>query len=1188
MTPDTLPRIEHGQGDRKAFPIPWLFDIGRFCMSLDALPRSVLDSDVNKHTHSGGGGGGGGGGGRGGGRGGRGERSGDRGDRGGDRGGGRGGDRGGGDRGGPAPQLADPRGSVRSPAANGANGPAGGPGRSGPPGMLGGPPRGGASAGPPEPDFLAARGTMKVLAGGQPGGGGGGPDLSMARTPRGGGGMGTPMNRGGGGYGSARGGYGDMSDPRGSRVQADIIAPQPELQRSENAWQRKREDDDEVQTKIKQVRSLLNKLTLEKFEKIYGQIKDIEITSIHVLYGIVAEVFQKSLSEANFAPMYADLCARLSRDKLNLSEELLKTPEEEKKALSFRRRLIKNCQMEFERFANEETIMSDLKALEEADTLSTETLMTVVEKAREKKSAAMSEFVDKLETIAKQEVIEQKDIGVVIQRAKQRMLGNVKFIGELFKQKLIPEKIIHMECIQRLTRISLEKKEDDVIEALVQLMTTTGKILASNASARSHMDAYFKEFTLLSRDPDIPTRIRFLLKDLLDLRAANWHQRREETKAKTLAEIHEDIEKEERAKEAASRGGGGSRGFGGGRDRRDRDRGGPPPARGINMHVPLSARGGGGNTFGGGPSGGDRRDGGGGGGRPGGGIRPRPLGGSMGGSGDVRVASRSSGPPSNSFSMLAESPSSGSDARHGSADRSDFSGSARGGGRVLSGGAGGSPSTPSGGGSVAGDANDKTPSGGMSTENLERKAKAILGEFDSTNDMKEATECVAEEVPEAKRGEFVAAIMRRVLDMRPNQRLGPLGLLEYIARAGTVPNTAFIAGFTETLDELTDLCIDDPQANIFVGKFIGRLAAAGAFEPADGGSGPSSGSTAAASKDRGAKTRGLGFLSTAVGKLQEEDARATLQLVCAVFSGFKQGLLSPPVGPPPDTPNKPAAASEVEADAVSRGVCQALGLDVTALAKAIGDRGDMALQSALDALGVHFLVPLRAVGKEIAMRLAPARAGAPTPMAANAATALATSTVAWCNQRVDAATRASPAFVRLLARSALAAACAVTASAGGKDDGSPPLTVDAVTTEKALLVSLVAPLLAPYTGTSQPLAEAVLLEVQAFCYASGFPPGVVAASGVRGPSLVSRLFESFYDTDVVSEEAASAWKELIVTGDDERGKTEALVQTRGWFDWLAEAEEEDDEEEDAAAAAAKRGGSSASAPPAPGAVANRT
>eukprot|EP00168_Porphyra_purpurea_P019870 TRINITY_DN809_c0_g1_i6.p1 TRINITY_DN809_c0_g1~~TRINITY_DN809_c0_g1_i6.p1 ORF type:complete len:701 (+),score=225.11 TRINITY_DN809_c0_g1_i6:1238-3340(+) len=699
------------------------------------------------------------------------------------------------------------------------------------------------------------------------------------------------------------------------------------------------------------------------------------------------------------------------------------------------------------------------------------------------------------------------------------------------------------------------------------------------------MEAYFKEFMLLSLDPDIPTRIRFLLKDLLDLRAANWHQRREETKAKTLAEIHEDIEKEERAKEAASRGGGGSRGFGGGRDRRDRDRGGPPPARGINMHVPLSVRGGGGNTFGGGPPGGDRRDGGAS-GRPGGGIRPRPLGGGMGGSGDVRVASRPPGPPANSFSMLAESPSSGGDARPGSADRTDFSGSARGGGRVLSGGAGGSPATPSGGGSAAGDAPDKAPSGGMSTENLDRKANAILGEFASTTDMKEATECVAEEIPETKHGAFVAAIMRRVLDMRPNQRLGPLGLLEYVARAGAVSNTAFIAGFTETLDELTDLCIDDPQANIFVGKFIGRLAAAGAFEPADGGSGPSSGSTAATSKDGVAKVRGLGFFSTAVGKLQEENARTTLQLVCAMFNGFKQGLLAPPVGPPPDTPTKPAAASEVEADAVARGVCEALGLDVEGLAKAIGDRGDMALQSALDTLGVYFLVPLRAFGKELAVRLAPARAGAPTPMPADAAKALATSTVAWCNERVDATMRASPAFVRLLARSALAAACSVTSAASGKEDGSPPLTVEAVKTEKALLVSLVAPLLAPYTGTSQPLQEAVLLEVQAFCYACGFPAGVVAGGGVRGLSLVGRLFDTLYDTDVVSEEAASAWKELIVTGDDERGKTEALVQTRAWFDWLAEAEEEEDEEDDAAPAG-KRGGSSASAPPAPGAVANR-
>lgn len=1025
---------------------------------------------------------------------------------------------------------------------------------------------------------------MKVLAGGQPVGGG--PDLGMSRTPRGG--AGTPMNRGGG-YGSARGGYGEMSDPRGSRVQADIIPPQPELQRSENAWQRRREDDGEVEAKIKVVRSLLNKLTLEKFDKIYGQIKEVEITSLEVLYGLVAEVFQKSLSEANFAPMYADLCARLSRDRLNFSAEMLDTPEEEKKALSFRRRLLKNCQLEFERFANEETIMSDLKALEDSDTLTAETLMVIVEKAREKQSAAMSEFIGKLEAIAKQDVISQKDIAVVIQRAKQRMLGNVKFIGELFKQKLITEKIIHTECIQRLMRISLAKKEDDVVEGLVQLMTTTGKMLAKNEKAHSHMAAYFNEFLMLSRDPEIPTRIRFLLKDLLDLRAANWQQRREETKAKTIAEIHADIEKEERAKESASRGRD-SRSFGG-RDRRDRDhgRGGPPPnLRGLNVHTPISARGpGGGTTFGGGS--GDRRDGGVASGgsavRAGGGLRPRPLGGAAAGSGDVRMSSQSSVPPANSFSILTEPISSGrGDARHSSVDRSDFSGSARGGGRLSSGGG----------------AESSTASAMMSGPSLERKVKAILGEFATTSDMKEATECVSEEVPEASRPGFVAAVMRHVLELRPDQRLAPLGLLECFARSGVVSSAAFVTGFSDILNELLDLGIDDPQANVYVGKFLGRLAAAGAFEPqsaGDSGSGPSHGSTASAAKDAQSKVRGLSFFGKAVGKLQEEDPRATLQLVCAVLSAYKLGLLSPPVGSASGASATPAVTSEADADAQSRSVYQTLGLDVGALAKAIGDRGEMALQSAVDTLRVYFLVPLRAVEKELPGRLAPARPGGSSPVSKEAATSIATATVAWCNGRVDPATRSTPEFVRLLARSSLEVACAETSLAGGKDATSPPLTAELLHTERLLVSALVAPLLRPYTADSQLLQEAVLLEVQAYCFATGFPPGMVGGAGgpggagaTRGASLVGRLFDLLYDTDVVSEEAAAAWKELIVTGDDERGKTEALVQTRAWFDWLAEAEEEDDEEEDGDGGGSG-GGSSASAsapPPAPGAVANRT
>lgn len=68
--------------------------------------------------------------------------------------------------------------------------------------------------------------------------------------------------------------------------------------------------------------------------------------------------------------------------------------------------------------------------------------------------------------------------------------------------------------------------------------------------------------------------------------------------------------------------------------------------------------------------------------------------------------------------------------------------------------------------------------GSVSSQSLERKVKAILGEFATTSDMREASGYVSEEVPEPSRPGFVSAVMPHVLELRPDQRLAPLGLLE--------------------------------------------------------------------------------------------------------------------------------------------------------------------------------------------------------------------------------------------------------------------------------------------------------------------------------------------------------------------------------------------------------------------------
>jgi translation initiation factor 4G len=62
----------------------------------------------------------------------------------------------------------------------------------------------------------------------------------------------------------------------------------------------------------------------------------------------------------------------------------------------------------------------------------------------------------------------------------------------------------------------------------------------------------FSKINALSNDTALPSRSRFMYKDLLDLRANRWVPRRKEEKAKTLEEIRKDVEIEERKQQQQS------------------------------------------------------------------------------------------------------------------------------------------------------------------------------------------------------------------------------------------------------------------------------------------------------------------------------------------------------------------------------------------------------------------------------------------------------------------------------------------------------------------------------------------------------------------------------------------------------------------------------------------------------------
>lgn len=192
--------------------------------------------------------------------------------------------------------------------------------------------------------------------------------------------------------------------------------------------------------------------------------------------------------------MYAQLCKRLAENAPNFDPP-------ETKNTTFKRILLSNCRHEFENRA-------------------------AVSSAYEKRSGKLSA-----------EEQEAKDL------AKRKMLGNIKFIGELGKLEMLHDSILHRCCEQLLVgrrKQSVHDQTED-IECLAQIMKTCGRILDTQ-KAKVRMDQYFERINSLIANPDLPTRIKFLLQDILEMRENKWLPRKLKTPdgPRTIQQVRED------------------------------------------------------------------------------------------------------------------------------------------------------------------------------------------------------------------------------------------------------------------------------------------------------------------------------------------------------------------------------------------------------------------------------------------------------------------------------------------------------------------------------------------------------------------------------------------------------------------------------------------------------------------------
>eukprot|EP01035_Chromulina_nebulosa_P018907 gene18907-24710_t len=70
---------------------------------------------------------------------------------------------------------------------------------------------------------------------------------------------------------------------------------------------------DPIEILTAEVRSILNKITPQTFEKLANNIKDMKITSSLLLDRLVSLIFEKAIYEQNFSNLYADLCYDLEK-----------------------------------------------------------------------------------------------------------------------------------------------------------------------------------------------------------------------------------------------------------------------------------------------------------------------------------------------------------------------------------------------------------------------------------------------------------------------------------------------------------------------------------------------------------------------------------------------------------------------------------------------------------------------------------------------------------------------------------------------------------------------------------------------------------------------------------------------------------------------------------------------------------
>jgi len=254
---------------------------------------------------------------------------------------------------------------------------------------------------------------------------------------------------------------------------------------------------------VREMRLTLNKLTVERFDSLSDHIIGLISKSTRPHHGIpvmMQMVFQKATTQHHFIDMYVNLCVKVNH-YLTANTD---TVEQEAKS-NFKRILLNQCQNSFEQYL---------------------------------------EPPEGFDGLAGDELYEAQV------KYKTRMLGNIKLVGELIRHGMLAPKIALSVAAELLRDDPIVR--DERLETLAVFLESVGSSLDIPTWPHfQEFDSIFNNVSGLVVHKAISSRIRCLLRDVLDLRRNHWRSHKvrafDSDAPATIAQVHHKASQDQNA-----------------------------------------------------------------------------------------------------------------------------------------------------------------------------------------------------------------------------------------------------------------------------------------------------------------------------------------------------------------------------------------------------------------------------------------------------------------------------------------------------------------------------------------------------------------------------------------------------------------------------------------------------------------